>query len=44
MLNSLGSAVVKYFHNAARGEDQQRIRLAWPLRRGGVPDEQPSVA
>lgn len=25
-------------------EDQQRIRLTWPLRRGGFPDEQPSVA
>lgn len=25
-------------------EDQQRIRLVWPLRREGFPDEQPSVA
>lgn len=25
-------------------KDQQRIRLVWPLRREGFPDEQPSVA
>lgn len=25
-------------------EDQQRIRLTWPLKRGGFPDEQPSMA
>ena len=38
------TAVVEYFHNAAGEKDQQRIRLMWPLRRGGFPDEQPSVA